>query len=136
MAACASSAEMQQDSCFLGQSGDVLRVNQSFAECLRLVSIDECGASDFFCRSNICQERTIDYSQVCQYRNWCEEIREPAPEPAEVSGNLKVFLKAVGGDLIYDGVTDALSINNATLGDETLTVSVEEDHWCGLKPRK
>ena len=132
MAACATSMEMQQDSCFLGLSGDVLRVNQSFAECLRLVSTDECGASDFLCRSNICQERTIDYSQVCQYRNWCEEIREPAPDPPEVSGNLKVFVKALGGHMVYDGTTDALSLNNLTLGDETLAVSVEEDQIIGV----
>jgi hypothetical protein len=59
-------------------------------------------------------------------------VREPAEDPPEVSGQLKIFLKAVSGALVFDGNTDTIELQNASLGDETMTIKVDEDQIIGV----
>lgn len=59
-------------------------------------------------------------------------MREPAEEAPEVSGQLKIFLKAVSGALVFDGNTDTIELQNASLGDETMTIKVDEEQIIGV----
>lgn len=113
--------------CFEQIQGDVRAVTEELSNCMETISSDECGEDDFGCRQDRCRDRTPRYNDVCEYRDWCEEVREPADEAPEVSGQLKVFLKAVSGALVFDGNTDTIELRNASLGDETMTIKVDED---------
>jgi hypothetical protein len=89
-----------------------------------------CGTEDRGCRSSQCY--TEEYNAVCEHRSWCEEIVEPAEEPPVVSGQLQVFLKAITGHLRFDFKYDILDVEGASLGDETMSVSVEDDQIIGV----
>ena len=72
------------------------------------------------------------YYEVCESRDWCEDVFYPADEPNEVSGQLKVFAAGIGGSLIFDGTEDAIRLENAHLGNETLSVFVDDDQIIGV----
>jgi len=117
-------------SCAEGLDGEARAVSEAFTVCMDTVSEDICGAEDQGCRSAQCY--TEEYNAVCDNRSWCEEVVEPAEEPAVVSGQLKVFLQAITGQLRFDAEQDLLYIDEASLGDETMSVKVEDDQIIGV----
>ena len=130
---CGRQFDEAQAACVLGVVDiDVQTVAQDFANCLNGVSEQDCSESDFSCRSGRCMGDVPRYSEVCEYRDWCEDVFEPADDPKEVSGQLKVFAGAIGGSLLYDGSEDAIRLDNAHLGNETLTVLVDNDQIIGV----
>lgn len=130
--ACADNYNSSRESCLSQLSGEPRRVTEDLINCIDGVDEGTCSPDDYFCRAEHCRGLSPQYSETCDRRDWCEEIREPAPEPPNVDGNLKVFIKAIGGGLVFDGDTDTLSLNDVTLGDETLTVHVEDDPIIGV----
>jgi hypothetical protein len=135
-ATCAQSCYDQfnanRSSCLEQLDGEVRSVTEALSNCMETISPDECGEDDSSCRQARCRERTPRYNEVCEHRDWCEEVREPAEEAPEVSGQLKIFLKAVSGALVFDGNTDTIELQNASLGDEAMTIKVEETQIIGV----
>jgi hypothetical protein len=129
-------ADMDRESCrnrCLDELDGQVRVAvESLNACMDTIPESECALEDIGCREARCSGETMSYNEVCEYRSWCEEIYEEASEPPEVEGNLKVFLKAVAGRLRFDGNADTIELQDATLGDETMTIKVKDDQIIGV----
>ena len=112
--------------------GEARAAAEALNTCVESIPEEECSLDDVGCREGRCGGESARYNSVCEYRSWCEEIYEEAPEPPVVEGHLEVFIKAVEGQLRFDGNADTLALQNATLGDETMTIRVNGDQIIGV----
>ena len=78
------------------------------------------------CRESRCSDSEA-FREVCEHRSWCEDYQEAPEEAPEVEGNLKVFMAALSGSLIFNANDHTLSFRDMTLGNDSMSVMVEDD---------
>ena len=111
--------------CFEGVEGHIQETLTNFLSCLETVPESDCATEDRACRESRCREDG-SFRAVCEYRSWCEEYYEPPEEAPEVEGNLKVFMEAISGGLIFDANEHTVELKEMTLGNDSMRVQVED----------
>ena len=120
-----SDREVCQERCLESAEDSLQGALRSYTHCVNTILESECPAEDDSCREARCRD-TEEFRAMCEHRSWCEEYQEPPEEAPEVEGNLKVFMQALSGSLRFDVNEQTVELQEVTLGDETMTIHVED----------
>ena len=92
----------------------------------------QCEPHDQGCLRASCGDAWGPVDEVCSHRDWCEEIRTPAPEAPDVEGLLSIVLPGASGGLRFTGADDVIALSGLGLGEETLHATVHGDRILGV----